>query len=122
MYGVNDSDIQHLLLSKLVLTLETAMKIVLGMESAAQNAITLQGGGEASAASSGEVFKFTRTKPGSSSSSSKQQIPWCARCGKPGHHTSKCRFKDAKSHHCDEVGHTCIKSACLALKSVQTKL
>ena len=53
--GVNDSHIQRSLLSEPVLTLKTAMK-ALGMESAAQNAITLQGGGKASAASSGEVL------------------------------------------------------------------
>ena len=56
--GVNDSHIQRRLLSEHVLTLETAMKIVQGMELAAQNAITLQQGGEALAASSGEVLKF----------------------------------------------------------------
>ena len=86
------------------------MKIVLGMESTTQNAITLQGGGEASAATSGEVFKFTGAIV-----NSKQQMPSCTRCGKPCHHPSKCRFKDAKCHHCSKVGH--IKPACLALKS-----
>ena len=43
--------------------METAMKIVLGMESAAQNVLTLQS--EASAASSKEVLKFIGAKPGS---------------------------------------------------------
>ena len=49
--GVNDSHSQLRLLSTPVLTLETTMKMVLGMESAAKNALTLQGGGEASAGS-----------------------------------------------------------------------
>ena len=80
--GVNDSHIQRCLLSEPVLTLETAMKIVLGIESAAQIAITLQGSGEASAAFSGEVLKFTGAKPGSS----KQQMLSRTCCGKPGHH------------------------------------
>ena len=65
--------IQCRLLSEPVLTLETAMKIALGMESVAQNVITLQGGGEASAAFSGEMVKFIGAKPGSS----KQQMPPC---------------------------------------------
>ena len=55
--GVNDPHIQCRLVSELDLTLQTAMQIVLGMDSATQNAITLQGGGEASAASSGEVLQ-----------------------------------------------------------------
>ena len=80
--GVNDSHIQRHLLSEPVLTLETAMKIALGMESAAQNTIMLQVVCEASAASSGEVLKFTEVKP----DSSKQQMPSCTHCGKPGHH------------------------------------
>ena len=29
----------------------------------------------------------------------------CTRCGKPGHHSLKCRFKDANCHHCGKVGH-----------------
>ena len=39
------------------------MKIGLGMESAAQNALNLWGGGEVSAASSREVPEFTGAKP-----------------------------------------------------------
>ena len=118
--GVNDSHIQCRLLSEPVLTLETAMKIVLGMGSIAQNAITLQGGGEASAAFSGEVLKFTGAKPGSR----KQQMPSCTHYGKPGHHPSKCRFKDAKCHHCGKVGHTLYtcKTCLSGTKKVQTKL
>ena len=115
--GVNDSHSQCRLLLEPVLTLKTAMQLALGMESAAQNVRTLQGGGEPSAASSGKVLKFTGTKPGSSS---KQQMLSYTCCGKPGHHPSKCRFKDAKCHHCSKVGY--IKPACLALKKVQTKL
>ena len=99
-----------------VLTLQTAMQMMLGMESAAQNGRTLQGGGEASAATLEEVLKFTGAKPGSS----KQQKPLCTCCGKPGHHPLKCRFKVAKCHHCSIVGH--IKPACVAIKKVQTKL
>ena len=41
-------------------------------------------------------------------------MPPCTYYEKPGHHPSKCRFKDAKCHHCSKVGH--IKPACLALK------
>ena len=71
------------------------MKIALGMESKAQNVMTLQGGGEATGASLGKVLKFTGAKPGSS----RQQMPSCPCCGKAGHHPSKCKFKDAKCHH-----------------------
>ena len=58
-------------------------KISLAMKSAAQKAITLQGGDEASTASSGEVLRFTGVKQGSS----KQQMPLCTHCGKPGDHS-----------------------------------
>ena len=64
--GVNDSHIQCRLLLEPVLTLQTAMQLALGMKSAAQNMITHQGGGEASAATSGEVLKFIGAKLGSS--------------------------------------------------------
>ena len=67
------------------------MQIALCMETAEKNAKTLQGGGEALAATSGEVLKFTGAKPGSS----KQQMLSCTHCGKPAHHSSKWRFKDA---------------------------
>ena len=80
------------------------------MESATQNATTLQGDGEASAATSGEGLKFTGAKP----ASSKQQMPSCTRSGKPGHHPLKCRFKDVKCYHCGRAGH--IKPACLPLR------
>ena len=53
MCGVNDLHIQRRLLSECDLTLKTAMQIVLGMETAAQNVKTLQGGREALAATSG---------------------------------------------------------------------
>ena len=114
---VSDSHIQRCLLSEPKLTLKTAMQITLGMESAAQNARTLQGGGESSAATSGKVLRFTGAKPGSSS---KQQMLSCTRCGKPAHPPSKCMFKDAQCHHWGKMGH--LKPACLALKRVQTKL
>ena len=78
MSGVHDLHIKLCLLLELDLTLKTAMQIVLGVETAAQNAKTLQGGGEASTATLGEVLKFTGCKPGGS----KQQMPSCTCCGK----------------------------------------
>ena len=68
------------------------MQIAQGMELAVQSVRTFQGGGEASAATSGEVLKFTGAKPGSS----KQQMLLCTRGGKPSHHPLKYKFKDAK--------------------------
>ena len=94
--GVSDSHIQRRPLLEPDLTWQTAMQIVLGMESTAQNVRILQGGGEASKAISGEVLKFTAAKPGSSN----KQMPSCTCCGMPGHYPLKCRFKEAKCHHC----------------------
>ena len=107
--GINDSHIQHRLLSEQDLTLEMAMQIALGREPVTQKAKTLQGGGEASASTTGDILKFTRTKP----SASIQQIPLYTCCEKPGHHPSKCRLK-MLCHRCSKVGH--IKLACLAQK------
>ena len=112
--GVNDSHILRRLLSEPDLTVKTSMQIALGMETAAQNAKTFWGGDETSAATLGEVLKSTGAETGGS----KQQIPSCTCCGKPGHHQSKSRLKDAKCHHCDKVGH--IKRACEISGSVQT--
>ena len=107
---------QSCLLSEPVLTLQTAMQIVLIMESATQNAKTLQVDAEGSASTSGEVLEFTGAKPGRS----KQQMLLCIRCGKPSHLPWKCRLKDARCQHCHKLGR--IKPACLELKKVQTKL
>ena len=63
MFGVSDSRIKRCLLLEPELTLETTMQIVLSMEFVAQNARTLYEGGEASAATSGDVIKFTEFKP-----------------------------------------------------------
>ena len=83
--GVNDSHIQCCLLSEPVIILQIAMQKALGMESEVQNARNLQGRGKASAATLGEVFKFTRAKQGSI----KQQMLSCTRIGKLNHHPSK---------------------------------
>ena len=89
--GINDAQIQRRLLSEDKLTFKNAMEIALAMEAAAQNAKTLQGSSVTAAVTPGEVLKVAVHKPGAT----KQSMSPCTRCGKAGHHSSKCRFKDA---------------------------
>ena len=78
--GINDTSIQRRVLSEHDLMLKKAMEIALEMETAAKNAKSLQGDGEAPAATSGEVLKFTTAKPGGT----RQPLPRRARAvGKP---------------------------------------
>ena len=107
MCGINDSAIQRRLLAEVPLTLDKALKLAQGMETAAQNKKELQGG--TASAPTREVNKVTSQYKGRQAKVTTQcrrkLDHTCFRCGKPGHVVSKCKFKDAECFHCGKSGH-----------------
>ena len=105
--GINDSAIQRRLLAEVPLTLDKALKLRQGMETAAQNVKELQGGTVSAPAR--EVNKVTLQYKGRQAKVTPQcrgkSDHTCFRCGKPGHVASKCKFKDAQCYRCGMSGH-----------------
>lgn len=84
--GLRNVAIQKRLLSEADLTLETATRLALGMESAERNAQSLKGKEAA-------VNSMTTTHPK------------CHRCGKTTHDQKDCGYRDAECHRCGKRGH-----------------
>ena len=99
--GKNTEQIQHCLLAESKLTLKRALDIAQSLETVAQNVEallgTLQQPPVQPTTPSHSIGKLTSTRI-------------CFRCGKGNQPTVKCKFKDAKCHQCDKVGH--IKPVC----------
>ena len=85
--GINDENIQRRLLAEKTLTMDSAMDIVVGMESARKNVTELQ----TPARKPTDVYKVTTTN--------------CYRCGNSGHVPDRCRFRDVKCLTCGKTGH-----------------
>ena len=81
--GLRSEQAQKKLLSEAKLTLAKAVQIAQSMEAADTRAKEMKGG-EASIL---------------------QVYGPCYRCGKQGHESKACRFKDTKCHKCGKVGH-----------------
>ena len=80
------------------LTLESALEIVLCMESAAKKAREMKG------QKNGVVLKVSKQVPsGTGSSSAPTKI--CGRCGHGKHSRDQCKFKEATCHKCKKVRH-----------------
>ena len=109
--GINDSRMQHRLLAEPDLDYDKAFKIVLAMESAAENTSSLEKtASQATGGSDNSVHRVGRSKRPSKShgDSSKHQEPSqdssCYRCGGK-HRSSECRFKTATCRYCSKLGH-----------------
>ena len=104
--GISDSAIQRRLLGEVPLSLEKALQLAQGMETAARNVKELQGG---TAATPREVNQVTPHQKGKHAKAMPQfqgkSDRTCFCCGKPGHVASKCRSKDVQCHHCGKTGH-----------------
>ena len=100
----------HRLLAESGLTLTRAIEITQSLETAAQSVQTLQGTLPLTripgTVTQPEVLKVRSTHP-------------CFCYGKTNHAPAKCKFKDAKCHHCGKVGH--IKPACCSLPKAADK-
>ena len=104
--SISDGAIQRRLLGEVPLSVEKALQLAQGMETAARNVKELQGG---TAATPREVNQVTPPQKGKHAKAMPQfqgkSDRTCFCCGKPGHVASKCRSKDAQCHHCGKTGH-----------------
>ena len=104
--GINNNIIQRRLFAETKLTLPKALEIALGVETAAKNADTLSQGiksGGIGELQTGDVHKphVPVKRTGTTNN--------CYRCGRNGHSSATCRFREAKCHNC-ETGH--LKNVC----------
>ena len=88
--GLRAGSIQKRLLAEDKLTLKKATEIATAMETAARDAVELQ----QQLKPNNAVHVMTKNKSSS-----------CYRCGKKGHTSDNCRFKDATCHSCGKAGH-----------------
>ena len=84
--GINDENIQRRLLAEKTLTLDSALDIAVGMESARKNVTELQ----TPVQKPTEVYKVTTTN--------------CYRCGNSDHAPDCCRFRHVKCLTCGKTG------------------
>ena len=94
--GINEAAIQRCLLAEPRLTLQKAMELALGMESAAQNSKELQ------QSAPKRELEGSLPKVHQVATDKKPEYA-CFCCGKPGHQAAKCKFKGAKCHHCGKT-------------------
>ena len=104
--SISDSAVQRRLLGEVPLSLEKALQLAQGMETAARNVKELQGGTvttprEVNQVTPHQKGKYAKAIPQFQGKSDCTRF----RCGKPGHVASKCRFKDAQCHHSGMAGH-----------------
>ena len=99
--GINNSAIQKKLLSVKDLDFEKALEFALALETAEENARTLQQPRQ-------KLVHKVDSKPGPSKpdhAGEKQKTTACTRCGGKGHASYRCKFKTAKCFNCSKIGH-----------------
>ena len=103
--GVNNTKMQQTLLAKKTLTLDEALELTQGLETAAKNVKTLSHGEAAVASSTSETVNKVAGKRSTPSSTRPAFKGTCFCCGKTGHKQATCRFKDALCRGCGRKGH-----------------
>ena len=105
--GIDNEAIQRRLLSESTLTFKKALELAQSLEAAARNTKEIQNGVgiKANGRTGSSQNNPPRTEP-----VGRVAINACHRCGKVGHLSWQCSFKNAKCHNCGKVGH--IKKAC----------
>lgn len=123
--GINSSKIQQRLLAEKDLTLDKAVDLAQGMETATKNVKELAqagaGVGEAAAAGA-DINQVTHRhvpKPQRGGAPSYGFKGTCYCCGKSGHKREECRHKNAVCHGCHKKGH--LKSVCRNMKKMRPK-
>lgn len=116
--GINDDTIQRRLLTEPGLTYKKSLEIAQNLEATSQNMRELHFTSSSKPKeANNEINKVAQAK----SEPKPQGKPdsHCYRCGKPGHRSASCRFKEATCHFCGKVGH--LKSVCMARKKSETQ-
>ena len=98
--GIGDEKVQEQLLAKSDLTLQKAMEIAQGIETAARNVKELH------APSRSQDIQVHQVSPSGAGGPPTR----CYRCGKGNHVSSQCPFIKARCHNCGKIGH--IRKAC----------
>ena len=101
--GIRSEAIQRRLLSEADLTLKRALELSLAMETAAESAKGIKNQDTMEPA----VHKVEQ-------SNKRQGRRPCYRCGRSNHEPQHCRFREARCHRCDKVGH--IATVCRSAK------
>ena len=103
--GINSSKIQQRLLAEKDLTLDKAVDLALGMETATKNVKELaQAGGSETTTVRAEVNQVN-TRPRRPRTQKPRFTGTCFCCGKTGHKKEDCRHKESVCHNCHVKGH-----------------
>ena len=116
--GIRDDAIQRRLLTEPGLTYKKSLDIAQNLEATSQNIRELHSASSSKKEASSKVNKVVQAGKPESKPQGKSNMP-CYRCGKPGHQSASCRFKEATCHFCGKVGH--LKSVCLARRRTEAQ-
>ena len=116
--GISDDAIQRRLLTEPGLTYKKSLEIAQNLEATSQNMRELHSASSSKKEASSEVNKVIQAGKPESKPQGKSDTP-CYRCGKPGHKSASCRFKEATCHFCGKLGH--LKSVCLTRKKTEAQ-
>ena len=104
--GINSSKIQQRLLAEKDLTLEKAVNLAQGMETATKNVQELAQTGSVAVAIKAEVNQVTPYRRSRKEGQQTRKFTGtCFCCGKLRHRREDCRHKDAMCHICHKKGH-----------------
>ena len=104
--GINSSKIQQRLLAEKDLTLEKAVNLTQGMETATKNVQELAQTGSEAVAIKAEVNQVTPYRRSwKEGQQTRKFTGTCFCCGNVGHRREDCRHKDAVCHICHKKGH-----------------
>ena len=103
--GINDAVIQCRLLSEKALTFKTALELAQSMESAAKNLKELSDSSKRDTTHAAAGSTPTPQEPVNQITNTSAKSQQCYCCGKKGHYTPACKYKDTICNKCGKVSH-----------------